>query len=111
MSSKLIGADSEFFFKMVVEAAQDIWSKSVRKSLIIKGYALNCTTDIQKMRKSSTKAKLNSKSDPVDKIENHDIGGGVNAIFDKKLNKNPRQLDHQACQVSVSMLSIVGTGG
>jgi len=79
MSSKLIGADSEFFSKMVVEAAQDIkvsdgkggynypikainvlkaHGKSARESLIIKGYALNCTIAAQQMPRSITNAKI-----------------------------------------------------
>ena len=73
ISIKLIGADSEFFSKMVVEAAQDIkvsdgkggynypikainvlkaHGKSARESMIIKGYALNCTIAAQQMPRS-----------------------------------------------------------
>merc|ERR1711988_1776086 len=79
MSSKLIGADSEFFSKMVVEAAQDIkvadgkggfnypikainilkaHGKSARESMLIKGYALNCTIAAQQMPRSVTNAKI-----------------------------------------------------
>merc|ERR1712106_458439 len=79
MSSKLIGADSEFFSKMVVEAAQDIkvgdgkgghnypikainvlksHGKSARESMLIKGYALNCTIAAQQMPRSVKNAKI-----------------------------------------------------
>jgi T-complex protein 1 subunit alpha len=79
MSSKLIGADSEFFSKMVVEAASDIkvadgkggynypikainvlkaHGKSARESMLIKGYALNCTIAAQQMPRTVTNAKI-----------------------------------------------------
>jgi len=78
MSSKLIGADSEFFSKMVVDAATAIkvenkgqviypikainvlkaHGKSARESLLIKGYALNCTIAAQQMPRVINNAKI-----------------------------------------------------
>ena len=94
MSSKLIGADSEFFSKMVVEAAQDIkvsdgkggynypikainvlkaHGKSARESLIIKGYALNCNIASQQMPRSITNADLCSSDVKRPVLSNRDL--------------------------------------
>ncbi|KAL5242208.1 hypothetical protein ACI65C_009618 [Semiaphis heraclei] len=80
MSSKLIMADSEFFSKMVVDACMLVkrpsdkrggvsvpiktinvlkaHGKSARESLLIQGYALNCTVASEAMQKKIVNAKI-----------------------------------------------------
>merc|ERR1719427_285179 len=74
MSSKLIGADDEFFSKMVVDASKaikvgDVYpikainvlkahGKSARESMLVDGYALNCTIAAQQMPRTVTNAKI-----------------------------------------------------
>jgi T-complex protein 1 subunit alpha len=63
MSSKIIGSDSDFFANMVVDAMTSVnilkaHGQSATQSVLVKGYALNCTVASQAMKTRITDAKI-----------------------------------------------------